>query len=114
MNLKLTKRKIGLLVLFGVILFYTVGTGFAFFYRLLYVLLLLLAIGLGWAWLNLRGIQVQLTRLANRGQVGGYLEGQIRVLAKVEPGLQARGLVVPRHQATAEPLLGPECYPGGR
>ena len=80
MNFKLTKRKIGFLLLIGVVLFYTLGTGFAFFYRLLYVLLLLLVVGLGWAWLNLRGIQVQLTRLAHRGQVGDYLEGQIRVV----------------------------------
>lgn len=80
MALKLTKRKAGLLVLLGLIVFYTFGTGFAFFFRLLYVLLLLLAVGLGWAWLNLRGIEVRLTRLAHRGQVGGYLEGQIQVI----------------------------------
>ena len=80
MALKLTSRKVGLLILFGLIVFYTLGTGFAFFYRLLYVLLLLLAVGLGWAWLNLRGIEVQLTRRTPRGQVGGYLEGQMRVI----------------------------------
>jgi uncharacterized protein (DUF58 family) len=80
MALKLTKRKLGLLILFGVVLFYTFGTGFDFFFRLLYVLLLVLAIGLGWAWLNLRGLEVQLTRLAHRGQVGGHLEGQVRVI----------------------------------
>jgi uncharacterized protein (DUF58 family) len=80
MALKLTKRKAGLLVLLGLIVFYTFGTGFAFFFRLLYVLLLLLVVGLGWAWLNLRGIEVRLTRLAHRGQVGGYLDGQIQVI----------------------------------
>jgi uncharacterized protein (DUF58 family) len=77
---RLTRRKLGLIILFGLVLFYTLGTGFAFFYRLIYVLLLLLAVGLGWAWLNLRGIEVQLSRLAQRGQVGGYLEGQLRVI----------------------------------
>lgn len=80
MNLKLTKKKIGLLILFGLIVFYTFGTGFAFFFKLLYVLVLLVGVGLVWAWLNLRGIQVHLTRLSHRGQVGGYLDGQLRVV----------------------------------
>jgi uncharacterized protein (DUF58 family) len=77
---KLTKRKVGFLALLAVVTFYTFGTGFAFFFRLLYILLLLLGVGLAWAWLNLRGLEVRLTRLANRGQVGGYLEGQIQVV----------------------------------
>jgi len=68
-----------LLVLFGLITFYAFATGFAFFFKLLYVLILLAAVGFAWAWLNLRGIQIQLTRLSQRGQVGGYLEGQMRV-----------------------------------
>ena len=80
MNFRLTKRKIGFLALLGVIIFYTLGTGFAFFYHLLYVLALLFAVGLGWAWLNLRGIDVRLTRLAHRGQVGGFLEGRVQVI----------------------------------
>lgn len=67
-------------MLFGVITFYALGTGFAFFFKLLYVMLLLMAVGLVWAWLNLRGLQVQITRLSHRGQVGGYLDGQIRVI----------------------------------
>ena len=69
-----------MLVLFGLITFYAFATGFAFFFKLLYVLLLLFAVGFAWAWLNLRGIQIQLTRLSQRGQVGGYLEGQMRVI----------------------------------
>ena len=75
----LSKRSIGILLLLGVVAFYSFGTGFTFFYRLLYVLVLLLAIGLSWAWLNLRGIEVQLIRFATRGQVGGFLEGRIRI-----------------------------------
>ena len=70
----MTKRRIGLIVLFGVILFYAFGTGFAFFFKLLYVMVLLLAVGLVWVWLNLRGLQVQITRLSHRGQVGDYLD----------------------------------------
>ena len=80
MDLRLTKRKIGFLVLLGVVIFYTLGTGFTFFFRLLYAVGLLYALGLGWAWLNLRGIEVHLTRLANRGQVGGFLEGRVQVV----------------------------------
>ncbi len=79
-NFRLTKRKIGFLALVTVVIFYTVGTGFAFFYHLLYVLALLLSIGLGWAWVNLRGMDVHLTRLAHRGQVGGFLEGRVQVV----------------------------------
>ena len=60
--------------------FYTFATGFAFFYRFLYVLLLVLAVGFGWAWLNLRGLEVRLTRLSTRGQVGGFLDGQMQII----------------------------------
>jgi uncharacterized protein (DUF58 family) len=76
----MSKRSIGILLLLAVVTFYALGTGFTFFFRFLYVLLLLLSVGLTWAWLNLRGLEVQLSRFATRGQVGGYLEGRIRVL----------------------------------
>ena len=71
-------------ILFGLLivaaLFYALGTGFAFFYRLLFTLLLLTAIGYGWAWLNLRGVDLRLTRLDTRGRVGDYLQGQINLV----------------------------------
>ena len=76
----MSKRTLGVLVLLGVVTFYTFGTGFAFFFRFLYVLLLLGVIGLAWAWLNLRGIELQLTRIASRGRVGDYVEGRIRIV----------------------------------
>lgn len=79
----LNKRNIGILILLAVVAFYTAGTGFPFFYRFLYVLLLALGLGLFWAWVNLRGLEVRLTRLATRGQVGGYLEGQIQVINRL-------------------------------
>ena len=60
--------------------FYALGTGFDFFFRFLYVLLLVAGIGFVWAWLNLRGIDLQVTRDANRGQVGGYLAGQVSII----------------------------------
>ena len=74
------RRKIlfGLLIL--AVLFYSLGTGFPFFYRLLFTLLLLVVIGYGWAWLNLRGLDVRLMRLGTRGHVGDYLEGQIQLM----------------------------------
>ena len=75
----MNKRTIGILILLGVVLFYTLGTGFPFFYRFLYVIALVLVLGLAWAWINLQGLEVRLTRLAHRGQVGGYLDGQIQV-----------------------------------
>lgn len=75
----MSKRTIAILVLLGLVVFYTLGTGFAFFYRLLYVIGILGVVGMGWAWLNLRGLEVRLDRLATRGQVGGYLDGQLTV-----------------------------------
>jgi len=60
--------------------FCALGTGFDFFFRFLYVLLLVAGIGFVWAWLNLRGIDLQVTRDANRGQVGGYLAGQVSII----------------------------------
>ena len=76
----MSKRTIGILILLAVVAFYTLGTGFSFFYRFLYVIGLVLIFGLFWAWLNLQGLQVRLTRLSHRGQVGGYLEGQVQVV----------------------------------
>ena len=79
----MSKRTFGILILLAVVIFYTLGTGFPFFYRFLYVIALILGIGLFWAWVNLQGLEVRLTRLANRGQVGGYLEGQIQVVNRL-------------------------------
>lgn len=79
----MNKRTIGILILLAVVTFYTLGTGFPFFYRFLYVIALVLGLGLVWAWINLRGLEVRLTRLAHRGQVGGYLEGQIQVINRL-------------------------------
>ena len=76
----INKRAIGILVLLAVVTFYTVATGFPFFYRLLYVILAVLGIGFIWAWLSLRGIEVRLQRLGTRGQVGGYLDGDMRII----------------------------------
>ena len=66
-------------MLFLVIGFYTVGTGFQFFYQFLYTLILMGVIGIGWALLNLRGLDVQLSRITSRGQVGEYLEGRVAI-----------------------------------
>ena len=74
------RRKILFSLLILVVLFYALGTGFSFFYRLLFTLALLVAVGYGWAWLNLRGLDVRLTRLDTRGRVGEFLEGQIQLI----------------------------------
>ncbi|MCY4558741.1 MAG: DUF58 domain-containing protein [Chloroflexi bacterium] len=74
------RRKILFSLLILAVLFYSLGTGFSFFYRLLFTLVLLVIIGYGWAWLNLRGLEVRLTRLGTRGRVGDYLEGQIQMI----------------------------------
>ncbi|HIN24072.1 MAG TPA: DUF58 domain-containing protein [Dehalococcoidia bacterium] len=76
----MNRRFIGMVVLLLVVGFYALGTGFDFFFRFLYVLLLVTGIGFLWAWLNLRGIDLKVTRDANRGQVGGYLAGQVSIV----------------------------------
>jgi len=79
----LTKRKVGIIALLALVTFYTLGTGFPFFYKFLYSILLLLGVGFGWAWLNLQGLEIHLTRLSTRGQVGGYLDGQLQVINRI-------------------------------
>ena len=69
-----------MVALLVVVAFYALGTGFDFFFRFLYVLLLVTGVGFAWAWLNLRGIDVRVSRDANRGRVGGYLAGQVSVV----------------------------------
>ncbi|NQW22695.1 MAG: DUF58 domain-containing protein [SAR202 cluster bacterium] len=76
----MNRRTIGMLVLVLVVAFYAFGTGFDFFFRFLYALLLLIGIGFSWAWINLRGIELKVTRDANRGQVGGYLAGEVSII----------------------------------
>ena len=80
MGPRLSRRTLGIIILVLVVAFYSFGTGFPFFFRFFYGLLLLVALGLAWAWINLRGIDVQLTRTATRGQVGESMEGRIRVI----------------------------------
>ena len=76
----MNRRFIGMVLLLIVVGFYALGTGFDFFFRFLYVLLLVTVIGFVWAWLNLRGIDLRVTRDTNRGQVGGYLAGQVSIV----------------------------------
>ena len=76
----MNRRFFGIVLLLLVVGFYAFGTGFDFFFRLLYVLLLVIGIGFVWAWLNLRGISLEVTRDASRGQVGGYLLGQVSIV----------------------------------
>ena len=76
---KVNRRALILLALLVVPLFYAIGTGFDFLYTLLYAVLLLLAVGAGWARLNLRGLEIRVSRSGDRGQVGGFLEGRVSI-----------------------------------
>ena len=75
----MSKRCVGILLILAVFAFYSLGTGFDFFYRLFYALLLIAPLGLFWAWVNLRGMSVDLRRFSTRGQVGGFLQGQLTI-----------------------------------
>ena len=76
----MNRRFIGMIALLLVVGFYAFGTGFEFFFRFLYVLLMVTSTGFVWAWLNLRGVELSITRDANRGRVGGYLSGQVSII----------------------------------
>ena len=99
------KRTIGLLVLFLVILFYAIGTGFPFFHRLLYVVLFLIAIGGVWAWVSLRGLELRVSRTGDRGQVGGYLEGRVTITNRTW---------MPKSWLEVAEVAGASLEPGGR
>ena len=99
------KRTFVLLALLVVPLFYAVGTGFDFLYTLLYAVLLLFVVGACWAWINLRGLDVRVTRSADRGQVGTFLEGRIMVTNRS---------VIPKSWLEVTELVNGAPEPGGR
>ena len=101
----MNKRFIGMVVLLLVVGFYALGTGFDFFFRFLYVLLLVSGIGFVWAWLNLRGIDLRVTRDANRGQVGGYLAGQVSIVTRAR---------MPKSWLEVAEATGPSADSSGR
>ena len=101
----MNRRTLGMLTLLVVVAFYAFGTGFDFFFRFLYVLLLLTGIGFSWAWLNLRGIDLSVTREANRGQVGGYLVGQVSIINRTR---------LPKSWLEVAEATGPSANTSGR
>ena len=112
----MSKRSFGILLLLAVVGYFAFGTGFTFFFRFFYALVLLLCLEFVWAWINLQGLEVQLNRSASRGQVGGYLEGLIRIrnrfrlpkswlevveVTDLPDPPQGQGLALVRHQLRA-------------
>ena len=73
------RRAILALLLFTLAGFLGLGSGFALYWRLAYVVLLAVAGGFLWAWLNLQWLDLHLERRTVRAQVGTPLEGRIRV-----------------------------------
>ena len=94
-----------MLALMAVVAFYALGTGFDFFFRFLYALLLLTGIGFSWAWLNLRGIELSVTRDANRGRVGGYLKGRVSIINRT---------MLPKSWLEVVEATGPSANTSGR
>jgi len=99
------RRLIGMVTLLLVVGFYALGTGFDFFFRFFYVLLLVSAIGFIWSWLNLRGIDLSITRDANRGRVGGYLSGQVSIVNRTK---------LPKSWLEVAEATGPSANTSGR
>ena len=101
----INRRCIGMMALLLVIGFYAFGTGFEFFFRFLYVLLLVTSTGFVWAWLNLRGIDLSVTRDVNRGRVGGYLNGQVSIINRTK---------MPKSWLEVAEATGPSANTSGR
>ena len=101
----MNRRTFGILALLAVVGFYALGTGFDFFFRFLYVLLLVTGIGFSWAWLNLRGIDLSVTRDADRGQVGGYLAGEVSIVNRTR---------LPKSWLEVAEATGPSARTSGR
>ena len=99
------RRFIGVIALLLVVTFYAFGTGFDFFFRFLYVLLMVTGIGFVWARLNLYGIDLNVTRDANRGQVGGYLVGQVSIINRTR---------MPKSWLEVAETTGPSADTGSR
>ncbi len=102
---KVNRRALILLALLVVPLFYAIGTGFDFLYTLLYAVLLLLVVGVVWARLNLRGLEVRVSRSGDRGQVGGHLEGRVTV---------TNHTMIPKSWLEVTELVNDVPEPGGR
>jgi uncharacterized protein (DUF58 family) len=94
-----------MVVLLVVVGFYAFGTGFDFFFRFLYVLLLATGVGFSWAWLNLRSIELTVRRDADRGQVGGYLSGQVSIINRTK---------LPKSWLEVAEATGPSANVSGR
>ncbi len=101
----MNKRAIGIAVLLAIVLFYAMGTGFPFFYRFLYVLVFLMGMGAIWSWINLRGIEVRVTRAADRGVVGSYLVGWVSI---------TNHTVMPKSWLEVAEATGPSADGSGR
>ena len=99
------RRTVILVALLVVPLFYAVGTGFDFLYKLLYAVVLLLVVGAGWAWVNLKGLEIRVSRSGDRGQVGGFLEGRVAVTNRT---------MVPKSWLEVTELVNGAPEPGGR
>ena len=101
----MNRRFIGMIALLLVVGFYAFGTGFEFFFRFLYVLLMVASTGFVWAWLNLRGVDLSVTRDANRGRVGGYLGGQVSIINRTR---------MPKSWLEVAEATGPSASTSGR
>ena len=102
---KVNRRALILLALLIVPLFYAIATGFDFLYTLLFAVVLLMVVGAAWARLNLRGLEVRVSRSGDRGQVGGFLEGRVTV---------TNHTVIPKSWLEVTELVNEVPEPGGR
>jgi uncharacterized protein (DUF58 family) len=67
------------LALIAITLFTGMATGFALFFRLIYILGLTMILGFVWNWYNLLGMEVTIDRRSRRVRVGDEVEERIRV-----------------------------------
>ena len=103
--IKVNRRTVILSALLVVPIFYAISTGFDFLYNLLYAVVLLLVVGAAWARVNLKGLEIRMSRSGDRGQVGGYLEGRVTVTNRT---------VIPKSWLEVTELVNGTPEPGGR
>ena len=78
-NLRAMRPALAAVLLFVLVGFLALGSGYSFYWRVAYIVLFAVGGGWLWAWLNLQWLDMQLERRTTHSQVGLPLEGRLRV-----------------------------------
>lgn len=79
MKLSIQTRLYLVIALAAIALFTGMATGFALFYRLIYILGIVAALSFAWNWWSVRGLEVEIDRRTRRARVGDEIEERLTV-----------------------------------